>query len=164
MSFSFFTTVACQIWLQKQPLPHAPINIQLHASCSCMFCLNLWMKVWQHRWWWYEPRFRIKTARLSGGPEGLKSEFEHVSESTYAWNRGLGSSVGVYISSHQLFFLICQLLFCLLTVSLAAACGMEKGTCQNYTWGFSSSTNHLTTDGHCWIMWPVCIESLILKI
>lgn len=94
--------------------------------------------------------------------KGLKSEVEHVSESTYMYHRGLGSSVGLYISTHQLFFLICQLLLCLLTGSLAAVCGMGKGTCQNYTWVLISSTNNLTTDGEYWKMWPLCIESLIL--
>lgn len=34
--------------------------------------IGLWMKASQHRWWWYEPRFRIKTARLSGGPAGAE--------------------------------------------------------------------------------------------
>lgn len=41
-------------------------------------------------------------------------------------------------------------LLCLLTDSLAAACGMGKGTCQNYTCSLSSSTNNITTDGECW--------------
>lgn len=62
--------------------------------------------------------------------EGLKSEVECVSEHTCVYHRGLGTSVGLYISTHQLFFVICQFLFCLLTGSLAAACGMGKGTCQ----------------------------------
>ena len=30
------------------------------------------MEVWPHRWWWYEPRFRIKSARLPGGPAGAE--------------------------------------------------------------------------------------------
>lgn len=77
-----------------------------------------------------------------------------MSLSIYVYYRGLGSSAGRYISTHQLFFIICQLLssplLCLLTDSLAAACGMGKGTCQNYTCSLSSSTNKLTTDGDCW--------------
>lgn len=55
------------------------------------------------------------------------------------YQRGLGSSVGLYISTCQLFFLICQILLCLLTGSLAAACGMGKGTCLNCTGGLSSA-------------------------
>lgn len=122
------------------------------------------MKVWQHRWWWYEPRFRIKARQ--GSLEVLRG-----------WNRRLSVSVGVHprktaalavqwaciLALHQLFFLICQLLFCLPTGSLAAARGVEKGTCQNYTRGFGSSTNLLTTDGERWKMWPVWIEPLFWK-
>lgn len=52
--------------------------------------------------------------------EGFKSQVEHVSESIYVYHRGRGSSVGLYISTHQLFFLICQLLFCLLTDSIGS--------------------------------------------
>lgn len=66
-------------------------------------------------------RFRIKTARLCGSPEGLKSEAEHVSECVSEWHR-----------PHQ--YCVCVLaavlssmpaLLCLQTVSLAAACWME---------------------------------------
>lgn len=110
-----------------------PINILLHASCSCMFCLNSAFG------WKYDNTGGAGMnsdlgLRLQGFLEvlkGLKSEVEHVSENTYVHRRGLGSSAGLYISTHQLFFLICQLLFCLLTSSLAAAFGMRKGTCQN---------------------------------
>lgn len=74
------------------------------------------------------------------------------------------SAVGLSISTHQLFFHICQLLLCLLTASLAAATGMGKGTCQNQTWGVSSFANNLATDGESSKMWPVCIEALTLKL
>lgn len=78
--------------------------------------------------------------------KGRESEAERVSD----YHRGLGSSAGLYISPHQLFFIICQLLLCLLTDSLAAACGTGKGTCQNYTCSLSSSANSLITDGEFW--------------
>lgn len=96
--------------------------------------------------------------------KGAKCGVERISQSTSVDHRGLGTSVGLYISTHQLFFLICQLLLCLLTGSLAAVCGMGNGTCQNYTWGCSSSTNNLTTDGAYWEMQLMCIKSSYFEI
>lgn len=86
--------------------------------------------------------------------EGLQCEVEHGAERTRVYHRDLGSSGGLYMSTHQLFLLIRQLLF---VCRQAAACGMGKGTCQNYTWGLRSSTNNLTADGECGKLWPVCV-------
>lgn len=86
-----------------------------------------------------KPDLELRQQEWLGVLEGVKFEVEHVYESTYVYQRGLGSSVGLYISTCQLFFLICQILLCLLTGSLAAACGMGKGTCLNCTGGLSSA-------------------------
>ena len=40
------------------------------ALAVCFAWIALCMKVCQHRWWWYGPRFRIKTARQPEGPVG----------------------------------------------------------------------------------------------
>lgn len=49
------------------------MNIQLYAGCSCMFCSNQPLdEIMATTWWWYVPRCRIKSARLSGGPGGAE--------------------------------------------------------------------------------------------
>lgn len=141
------------------------------AVAVCFAQIGLWMKVWQHHGCGMNRDVGLSQQGCLVVLEGLESEVEHVSESTYVYHRGLGSSVGLYISTHHLFFLICQLLFCLLTGSLAAACGMGKGTCQNYALHLSSSTSQqMENAGKCGLcvsdilFWKLCLHTQLWHV
>lgn len=99
----------------------------------------------------------MKTGSLSGCPEGLKSKVEHVAVSSFVYHRDLGTSVGPYISTHQLFL---SLFADRLTGS--REWDEERHLSELYT-GLQKLHKQPNNRWRMLKMCPVCFEALILK-
>lgn len=60
------------------------------AVAVCFAQISLWMKLWQQHGGGMYPDVGLSQQGCLVVLEGLKSEGEHVSESTYVYHRGLG--------------------------------------------------------------------------